>query len=89
MKFTGIEIDRIVRDVGMTPNGFAHLLGVHVTTVYRWMMSGEDFVPQPPEWTVRLLAILRECSAARRREVGRLATERGWRHAWTKLLMER
>jgi len=45
---TGQQIEHIRNELGLTHPQFAQLLGVHVTTIYRWVNSSSEEVRLDP-----------------------------------------
>ena len=68
---TGREIARIQNELGMTPPQFAQLLGVHISTIYRWVTLGKERVRLDPlhaSLLARLQVSLRERKIQKERE---------------------
>lgn len=65
--FTGNQIRELREALGMTPEQFAGLLGVHQSSLYRWEAKGEEVVRLDP-MQVRLLVVIREQLVQKRPE---------------------
>lgn len=81
---TGYGIALLRKYVGLKPRELARLLGVNVTTVYRWEQHAET---RPPlsETCRRMLILLRDATPSKQRGVVLDLRTLGWRAAWARL----
>lgn len=73
-KITGHDLRRVREQLGLDPFAFARLLGVHVSTIYRWENMGRQVVRMDPlqrELLSRLVARLKHTAAEQQSQLGK------------------
>lgn len=84
-KRTGDDIRVLRGSMGVRQHDFAALVGVNLTTVYRWECLGPKAPPTISEQSERVFRRLDELELRHRKLVARALLNDGWRAAWALL----
>lgn len=71
----GIEVRHIRTTLGLNPQAFANLLGVHLTTVYRWEAAGPLEMRLEPLQSALLLRLRQKATDAKPEATGQRLIE--------------